>query len=534
MNELKILNEDISYLYRQLKEEKLTPNDIKVLFSYLTTDEINKSGIFTKIRNLTNKITSSDGYASLKLKLSKSPQYAKTVKDKIEMMYNDMLPYVQQTKGDIQQKLNALYSKRHNNDYIPYLYSIMSLVSKNYKNGEDNKANAIILTSNDTIDSDDLNKTDIKSVLDDSVDIIQSKYISPKHKEQLETLYDMAYGNESNEKYLNSFFDALSKQSDSQKNMYVHKWFDHVKNRLKQSHSVSESQLFENKFKRFGQKIGLLDKEKFDYNSLIRKWRELGYPDDTEELYDMLSDLGFSKRDINKSFSRIGLDISNTIDSSIVNLSKFIKKNNLENYVINYIDKYHMPKTWTGKRKFYVPETMVVIKKSIINSIFEDITNVNTNGISNQHSINAIYQLAKQLKEVPDKQDKMFLIHDILEYLKDNQDHRDFSNVIGSMASLFASQKDVVPINYIKAALDSLRDLNETISAGCISESEYKVLEFLGEVCNIDLSELNCSLIESNGQYKYDLTLIDSDVSISTVIENLQNAHTYGRAKKCL
>ena len=83
MNELKILNEDISYLYRQLKEEKLTPEDIKVLFSYLTTDEVNKTGIFTKIKNLTNKIITSSGYTSLKLKLSKSPQYAKTVKDSI-------------------------------------------------------------------------------------------------------------------------------------------------------------------------------------------------------------------------------------------------------------------------------------------------------------------------------------------------------------------------------------------------------------------------------------------------------------------
>lgn len=89
------------------------------------------------------------------------------------------------------------------------------------------------------------------------------------------------------------------------------------------------------------EKFGFGKKPELDYDELLVAWDRKGRPTDVDEIKKILASAGLSNREINKAFKKADVDDGEGSDFAVTRFSDAIKKADLSQYIIDYLEDMH-------------------------------------------------------------------------------------------------------------------------------------------------------------------------------------------------
>lgn len=333
--------------------------------------------------------------------------------------------------------------------------------------------------------------------------------------------------------YLQSFVTKLESLPAEQQNSYAKQWMSHlttgIKARLSESINtdeivlLSEDNFFSNKIKRFGQRTGLLDKDPAEFDELMREWKSRGYPNEIDEIKDILDSFGFSQREIKKAFNAVGISDEESFSQLAYDVARVAQKNKLSPFVLSYLRKY-FPK---DSAKAALKESHV-ITHDFASEIFKAIASRLQPKVSTTRGDSIMKDLvimANRVRQMDNSTDQLMLIREMIVLMSDHTDDNNLSKYKRIVTNL-VSDTDL-PEQTIAAIF---RDLKGVRPQGALTNESVDFIETLLEMVEKSWDDLSLQLTENNELL---LTSRNKTANIVKTLESIQHINTYGRSRKC-
>lgn len=333
--------------------------------------------------------------------------------------------------------------------------------------------------------------------------------------------------------YITSFVEKLESITPEEQNAYAKKWMPHltkgIKSRLEESaHSdlniLSEDDFFKNKLKRFGQRTGFIDKDPAEFDELMREWKARGYPNEIDEIKDILDTFGFSRREISNAFKSVGIDDTESFSQLAYDVARISQKNKLSPFVLSYLRKY-FPK---DSSKAALKEG-VVITHDFATEIFKAIASrlnpviVTSRGDS---IMKDLVLMADRVRKLDDSTDQLMLIREMIVLMSDHSADANLSKYKRIVTNL-VSDVDL-PEQTIAAIFRDLKGIAP--SKGALTKESVDLIETLMDITGHSWDDLSIQLSENNELL---LTSHNKSANIIKTLESIQHINTYGRSRKC-
>lgn len=333
--------------------------------------------------------------------------------------------------------------------------------------------------------------------------------------------------------YINSFISKLESLPANEQNTYAKQWMSHlttgIKSRLSESTSndiniLSEEDFFKNKLKRFGQRTGFIDKDPAEFDELMREWKSRGYPNEIDEITDILDSFGFSSREIKNAFKAVGIDNTESFSQLAYDVARVAQKNKLSHLVLSYLRKY-FPK---DSAKAALKENAVIthdfateIFNAIVNRLRPAVVTAQKDSIMKD-----LVTMANRVRSMDNSTDQLMLIREMIVLMTEHSNDANLSKYKRIVSNL-VSDVDL-PEQTIIAIFRDLKGV--TPSSGKMTTESIDLIETLLDITGHSWDDLSMQLTENNELL---LTSRNKSANIIKTLENIQHINTYGRSRKC-
>lgn len=107
-------------------------------------------------------------------------------------------------------------------------------------------------------------------------------------------------------------------------------------------------------------RLGSLKKDQVSFQDLYSEWVSSGSPEDTNEISDILTDkFGYSEKDVKKIFDQVFGKDQDPSGEQTAKLADFIKKYNLTNDVISFIEREYRDTLFNQKPGLFKKKKVV-------------------------------------------------------------------------------------------------------------------------------------------------------------------------------
>jgi uncharacterized protein Smg (DUF494 family) len=540
MNNLNEVATDFSLLFESrfndmIAEANLTNQDIKSLFKYLSSTREDTRGFISKAKSFPQDVYNSTAYKSVVSAMNTYGLRADiVVADKIKNLFSDISLLSKSVKlsNDASADLKEIHSLHKKYPKLaPTIFAVTSAITSKMKTDPSNLDEFIKLskyTVNQHIAGEKF-KDSVSSEFDNSVEILRHKSLTDNSKRKLEDLYDLSVGNAKKEKYISQFFNRVKELRDDDKDNFISKHYEYLKSVLSSQFNESvlvEFDFIKRKLKRFGQKTGLLDKDKATFNDLMQAWQSYGEPNDADEIAGILSDLGFTRREVYKAFKLVGIDLKDSIDQEVYDLFKVVQDNSLQPYVLKFLKKFY-PKDVAKKS---LTESVSLTADSI-NLILTNLIKISSQRSARPVEMEYLYNWAKEIKS-SNKDDKVQLVREIVNFLSDRSNSDDWEKY-HPIVTKTLRQANLDP-SILKSALINIKQGNayQVNTEESLNKESVDMIDFICEIAEVSLDDAEIEINEANNKY----TLTDQSISANMqyILEKALAMSVYGRGKKCL